>query len=332
MDSGHEKPRVIYMGTPEFAVPALERLAASERCELALVVTQPDRPAGRGKKLVSPGVKVEADRLGLRVFQTGTLRDARVRQQIIDARPDLVVVAAFGMILGKWILGLPPRGCINLHASLLPKYRGANPIAAAIAMGEQETGVTLMRMDRGLDTGPVYASRSIGIAEDDTTESLTPKLAGLAAELLSDNLGALLDGTFEAVPQGTGATLTRLMTKDDGWLDFARPAADLERHVRAMWSWPRAWTVAIDGSRIQVHRARVSGIELDPGEVRYIGRQVVVGCGDGSLELVRVQMPGGKPIEGNALLQTPLLRDGAVFGTTGGPGELPPLVTPVEEP
>lgn len=326
------KPRVIYMGTPDFAVPALERLADSELCEVALVVTQPDRVAGRGKKLQSPAVKVAADRLGLPVLQTGTLRDPEVRQRITDARPDLIVVAAFGMILGSWILDLPTHGCVNLHASLLPKYRGANPIAAAIAMGERETGVTLMRMDRGLDTGPMYANVTIVVGDDDTTESLTPKLADVAGDLLIEHLGALLDGTAEPAPQPDGATLTRQMSKADGWIDWSRPADEIERHVRAMWSWPRAWTTAENGERIQVHRALVSdSVPGASGMVHHDGDRVLVSCGKDALELVRVQLPGGKPIEGHPLLQTKALGPQTTLGQLDAPDQLPPLVTPVDE-
>lgn len=325
------KSRVMYMGTPEFAVPGLRRLAASNECDITLVVTQPDRPAGRGKKLTSPAVKVAAEELGLPVLQTNSLRDPDIRKRIIDEQPDLIVVAAFGMILGKWILELPTHGCVNLHASLLPKYRGANPIAAAIAMGERETGVTLMQMDRGLDTGPMYASASLEIAPDDTTESLTPRLADLAGDLLQANLRPLLAGVLEATPQGPGATLTRLMTKNDGWLDFERPAIELERHVRAMWPWPRAWTVLDDGSRMQVHRVRVvDGVDVSPCVVEHHDREVLVGCGQGSLEMLRVQLPGRKPIEGNALLQLPQLSPGSVMGQQGGPEDLEPLVRPVD--
>lgn len=323
------KPRVIYMGTPDFAVPPLERLAVSERCDVALVVTQPDRAAGRGKKLQSPPVKLAADRLGLPVLQTGTLRDPRVRQRIIDIQPDLIVVAAFGMILGRWILELPPRGCVNLHASLLPKYRGANPIAAAIAMGERETGVTLMRMDRGLDTGPVYASKSIVVDDDDTTESLTPKLAGVAGDVLVEHLDSLLRGTATASAQPGGATLTRQMTKADGWIDWAKPADETERHVRAMWPWPRAWTTDASGNRVQVHRAIVvDSLPGVAGSVHHVGGRVVVSCGKDALELTRVQLPGGKPIEGHALLQATALADGSVLGQADGPGDVPPLVSP----
>lgn len=325
------KPRVMYMGTPAFAVPALQRLARTGLCDLTMVVSQPDRPAGRGKKLTPPAVKLAAEELGLPVLQTQTLRDPDVRQRITDEKPDLIVVAAFGMILGRWILELPPRGCVNLHASLLPKYRGANPIAAAIAMGERETGVTLMGMDRGLDTGPMYASSSLDVAPGDTTESLTPRLADLAGELLQTNLGPLMDGSLEATPQGPGATLTRLMTKEDGWLDFSRPADELERHVRAVWPWPRAWTVLEDGSRMQVHVARVAeDFASTPGVVAHRDRRVFVGCGTGALELVRVQLPGRNPIESNALVQAPQLLGGAVLGQEGGPESVEPLVRSIE--
>jgi methionyl-tRNA formyltransferase len=321
--------RVIYMGTPEFAVPSLLQLAESESCEIALVITQPDRPAGRGKKLVSPAVKIAADELRLPVLQTGTLRDPEVRQRIIGVRPDLIVVAAFGMILGKWILELPERGCVNLHASLLPKYRGANPIAAAIAMGESETGVTLMQMDRGLDTGAMYAQSRIDIAPDDTTETLTPKLAEVAGDLLASNLDALLAGQLTPEPQPEGATLTRQMTKSDGWLDFHRPADELERHVRAMWSWPRAWTTTDDGERVQIHAARVvDDMELQPGIVVHRGKKVLIGCGTDALELVRLQLPGGKPIEGNAILQAPALKDASTVGKSAAPEITGPLVVP----
>jgi methionyl-tRNA formyltransferase len=324
------KPRIMYMGTPEFAVPALERLAFSDACEVVLVVTQPDRPAGRGKRVVSPSVKVAADRLGLPVLQTGTLRDPAVRERIIRVQPDLIVVAAFGMILGRWILDLPARGCVNLHASLLPKYRGANPIASAIAMGEERTGVSLMRMEQGLDTGPVYATSDIHVGRE-TTESLTMKLAQLAGDTLANHLDALLAGTIDAQPQEEGATLTRLMTKNDGWLDFSRTALELERHVRAMWSWPRAWTTTADGSRIQLHETAVDQeTRLSAGTVRNDGRVVLVGTGDGALVLRRIQLPGGKPIESHSIAQVPALADGAVLGGMGAPERVTPLVVPVE--
>lgn len=323
--------RIVYMGTPEFSVPALETLAASDVADVALVVTQPDRPSGRGKKLVSPAVKSAADRLGLPVLQTGTLRDPDVRQRIVALEPDLIVVAAFGMILGKWILELPARGCVNLHASILPKYRGANPIAAAIAGGETTTGVTLMHMDRGLDTGDIYATASLDIFASDTTESLTPRLASIASELLHENLAELVDGSLTRRPQGACATLTRPMSKNDGWLDFSRPAMELERHIRAMWPWPRAWTTTSRGDRVQVHRAGVArDASIEPGAIAHLGKRILVGTGGGALELIRVQIPGGKPIEGTAVLQSPSLAVGQQLGVTGGPEMVTPLVVPAD--
>lgn len=326
------RARVMYMGTPDFSVPSLEALARSHLCDLALVVTQPDRPAGRGKKHASPAVKTAAERLGVPVLQAATLRDPEVRQRIIDVQPDLVVVAAFRMILGKWVLELPPRGCINLHASLLPKYRGANPIAAAIAEGEEVTGVTLMQMDQGLDTGAVYATIPVAIASDDTTESLTPRLATAAGALLHGHLASLLDGSLTAAPQGEGATVTRQMTKADGWLHFTRPAVELERHARAMWPWPRAWTTDTEGERIQVHAAGIAeGEAVGPGEVAHRGGEVLVGTGEGALVLRRVQMAGRRPIEGDALLRLQALSEGRTLGGVDAPGDLPPLVIPVRD-
>lgn len=325
------EPRIIFMGTPGFAVPALERLAARNDVDLRLVVTQPDRPAGRGRKHVSPPVKEAADRLGLAVIQAPTLRDPDARQRIVDVGPDLVVVVAFGMILGAWILHLPRRGCVNLHASLLPKYRGASPIAAAIAEGERATGVTLMQMDRGLDTGAMYGTSGIDITLSDTTESLTTRLATVAGELLDRHLGALLDGSLVAIPQGEGATLTRPMVKDDGWLDVARPADELARRVRAMWPWPRAWSTAPDGERIQVHAATVSrALDRPPGTVIHDAGSVLVATGDGSLVLTRVQLPGGRPIEGRAIAAVRALQAGTVLGAVGQPRDLKPLVVSVD--
>lgn len=323
--------RVIYMGTPAFAVPALDRLAQRDDVEVALVVTQPDRPAGRGRKLAPPPVKEAAGRLGLPVLQVSTLRDPDTRRRIADVAPDVVVVAAFGMILGKWILDLPVYGCLNLHASLLPKYRGANPIAAAIAEGERETGVTLMRMDRGLDTGPILASSGITISSSDTTESLTESLADLAAELLDRSLTEVVSGALMPQEQPAGATMTRPMTKNDGWLDLSRPAIGLESHVRAMWPWPRAWTTLEDGERLQVHAADVEQhVNLGPGAVRHADGRVLVGTGDGALALKRILLPGARPIEGAAISQSRALADGVVLGEVGRPEGLSPLVIPVE--
>jgi methionyl-tRNA formyltransferase len=317
------------MGTPEYALPALKALANSDRVEVPLVVTQPDRPQGRGRKLQSPPVKVAADAVGLETLQVSTLRGEATRQRLEHAAPDLVVVAAFGIILGPRTLNLPRLGCVNLHASLLPKYRGANPIAAAIAMGEDTTGITLMQMDRGLDTGPILATRQISIGGQDTTATLTDRLAVLGAELLIDHLEALRTGTLVPMDQPPGASLTRPMTKDDGWIEWNNPSRMIDCHVRAMIPWPRAWTTLPDGTRLQVLNVKPdesNQIEDGPGIVLIRNRVVSVCTGDGSVRITTAQLPGGRAIEGHALTDKLSSWNGSVLGKSDGPGELAPLV------
>jgi methionyl-tRNA formyltransferase len=273
-----------------------------------------------------------ADRLGIPTLQTSSLKPAGIGAHLENVAPDLIVVAAFGIILGPRTLQLPRLGCVNLHASLLPAYRGANPIAAAIAKGESETGVTLMRMDRGLDTGPVLAMRSLAILPDDTTATLTGKLAQVGADLLTDSLGGLLAGVLPDRPQGPGATLTRPMTKDDGWIDWHQPAAGIERHVRAMLPWPRAWTTFPDGSRLQVLVASVEmqALDAEPGTLLVDGSRCEVATGDGVLQLEEVQLPGGKPLPGRAIADRLKDRHGQVLGREGQPEQLSPLVRNLE--
>lgn len=330
------KPRLIYLGTPEFAVPALKSLAARPDIDLALVVTQPDRPAGRGRHLTPPPVKIAASELNLPILQTHTLRDPDIRARITDLAPDLIVVAAFGLILGRWILDLPAHGCVNLHASFLPNYRGANPIATAILNGDPVTGVSLMRMEPGLDTGPVFATASIPILPTDTTESLTPRLAELAAHLITDHLDALLDSSIPAIPQPDTATLTRPLVKADGRLDWTSPAPVLERQIRAMWPWPRAFTTLPDATAtaLQIHAATLT----DPSTVENVpsaspaglilpnpsatadgkpGILVATGTSSdrGALLLTTVQLPGGRPLSGPALTNHPALTPGTILGS-----------------
>lgn len=320
--------RIVFLGTPSYACPALEHLASRGDCEVVLVVTQPDRPAGRGRKLQAPAVKTLAFDLGLPIVQTGSLRTAEARLPLVTAQPDLIVVAAFGLILGTSVLSLPPNGCVNLHASLLPAYRGANPIAAAIASGERRTGVSLMRMERGLDTGPVYGRESFDIMTEDTTESLTGCLAERGADLLDRLLPALLDGTADAEAQGTGATCTRPMVKDDGWIDWTLPAVEIERHVRAMWPWPRAWTTLPDNSRVQIHAAEVIAgqHEVVPGTIAPSGSDMLIQCGEDTLRLVTVQVAGGKPGDGTVLRTRVPAGSDSLLGQTGGPPDLMPLL------
>ena len=289
--------RVIFMGTPQFAVPALRAL--DEHHQVVGVVTQPDRRAGRGRKVVvSPVKQVALDR-ELPLFQPKTLGGPEVLARLAGWHPELIVVAAFGQLLPGPVLDLPSYGSINVHASLLPRYRGAAPISAAILDGEPVTGITIMRMDEGLDTGPILDQVECPIAPDDTTASLTAKLAELGAQLLVETLDGWLEGAIEARPQDDdAATYCDQLEKKDGLLDWSQPAAYLDRQVRACDPWPGAYTTW-QGRRLKVLRARPhpgwKG-EGRPGQVLEMGEDVGVVTGQGALELVEVQLAGKNPM------------------------------------
>lgn len=308
-------PRVVFMGSPSFAIPALEALAGAY--SVVGVVTQPDRPAGRGSRLRPPAVKGAAERLGLPVFQPEELSRPEALASLRDWAPDVIVVAAFGQILPPDLLALPPHGCLNIHASLLPRWRGAAPIAAAILAGDAVTGVTLMRMDEGVDTGPILARREEPIRPDDTTGTLTERLARLGAELLMEVLPRYLRGEVRPVPQSEeGVTYCRPLKKEDGRLDWARPAAELERQVRATNPWPGAFTFW-EGQMLKVWRAaahpdRVG--EMPPGTVIPMGDGAAVVTGQGLLELLEVQMAGKNPLPIEAFLRGRRNFIGAVLG------------------
>lgn len=313
--------RVAFFGTPAFAVPSLTALANHDNVAVCLVVTQPDRPAGRQRRLHSPPVKVAAEGLGLPVLQPLSLRDQSVQTTLRNLGADLFVVAAFGRIFGRSTLEAPRSGCLNLHASILPGYRGASPIAGAILDGADVTGVSLMKMDRGLDTGAVLATIEEPISAGDTTESLTERLADRAAALLEASLKPYLRGALVATPQGAGATLTRPLTKEDGWLDWSEPAEALERRVRALWPWPRAWTTVDTGVEkvvLQVHSAEVSRQDDasagPPGALSVREGAFLIRCGAGALKLNRVQLPGGQPQPFDVVARRFGLRDGAKLG------------------
>jgi methionyl-tRNA formyltransferase len=326
-----EPIRIVYFGTPEYAVPTLEALASDERVRIPLVVSQPDRPAGRGRHLTPPPVKIAANLLGLPVYQPETLRSEADRSAIAALSADLFVVAAFGKIFGPKLLSLPRMGSINLHASNLPDFRGASPISAAILDGNFRTGVTLMGMDTGLDTGPILAQQSIDIEPTDTTASLTPKLAHLAANVMIEALDDLLLGRLTPVPQDDAqATITRPMVKADGWIEWSQPAVQIERQVRAMWDWPRAWTT-LNGSPIQIHRASIhhEPPELRPGEVKLDASRAIVGTGGGQLVIDTAQAAGGKPLPG--VLAFHRASDGPIILGAVGKPDMPslPLIRPV---
>lgn len=285
--------RLIFMGTPEFAVPILDALTRTEH-SIVGVYTRPDQPAGRGKQLQSAPIKQLALARGLPIFQPATLRASDVVAQLRALAPDLIIVAAYGLILPREVLAIPARGCINAHASLLPRHRGAAPIAAAILAGDTETGVTLMQMDEGLDTGPILAQRAILIADDDTTGTLTPKLARLAADLLIETLPRILTGQVTPQPQDSArATRCKPIKKEDGRIDWTRSAEEIARRVRAFNPWPSAFTFW-NGTMLKILRAHASShrIEAEIGRVVQIGKEIGVICGEGVLMLGEVQLAG----------------------------------------
>ncbi len=294
--------RVVFMGTPEFSVPSLAALAECENVVLA--VTNPDRPAGRGQSLSAPPVKVEAARRGIPVFQPEKAKAPESVARIAAEDPDLIVVVAYGHILPPSILSIPRHGCINVHASLLPKYRGAAPINWAIARGETATGVTIMKMDPGMDTGPMLHVRSIPIGEDDTAGTMFPKLAALGAEALAEALRKLHDGTLKETPQDNAlATYAPMLKKEHGLIDWSRPARELRDLVRGMTPWPSAYALH-GGKTLKVLAAAVADGGGAPGDVAAVGKDgIVVACGEGALRLVQVQPEGGKAMSAWAYAQ-----------------------------
>ena len=289
--------RIVFMGTPEFAVPSLRGL--DEAHQVVGVVTQPDRPAGRGRRLEEPPVKEAALARALEVFQPRTLRQPEAVQRLASWQPEVIVVAAFGQILRPEVLALPPHGCLNVHASLLPRYRGAAPIPAAILAGDEKTGVTIMRMDEGLDTGPILTQAEWPIGPQDTTGKLTGELAELGARLLIETLPAWLAGGLQAQAQEESlATYCRTLQKQDGLLHWALPAARLERQVRACDPWPGTYTTW-QGQILKVLRARPRPFPVGAktGQVIALGEGAGVVTGEGVLELLEVQLAGKKAME-----------------------------------
>ncbi|HNN14791.1 MAG TPA: methionyl-tRNA formyltransferase [Anaerolineales bacterium] len=292
--------RVLFMGSPDFALPTLSALV--KHYDVVGVVTQPDRASGRGRELKAPPVKRLAQELNIPIIQPVKLREPEAMRQVLEWGPDLIVVAAFGQILKKDILDLPQYGCINVHASLLPRWRGAAPINAAVLAGDEETGVTIMKMDVGLDTGPMLAMKSIRIQPDDTAGTLFEALSTLGADLLIETLPAYMESGLMPQPQPEeGATYAPMLKKEDGLLDFTQPAVNLERRVRAMNPWPGAW-FEWNGAPLKVHKAHVGQGMAAAGKRTVEQNQPAVGTGSGVLILDEVQPPGRKSMNGKAFL------------------------------
>ena len=292
--------KIVFMGSPNFSLPGLRALA--KNYQVIGVVTQPDRASGRGRETKMPPVKALALELGIPIMQPEKLRAPEAMQQLLDWKPDLIVVAAFGQILKKDVLDLPPFGCLNVHASLLPRWRGAAPINAAILHGDEETGVTIMQMDVGLDTGPMLAKRSMRLSADDTAGSVTEALSHLGANLLIETLPDYLSGNITPQPQSEeGVTYAPMLKKEEGRLDFTRAAITLERQIRAFNPWPGTF-MDFEGALLKIHKAHVEGAVASVGQRLVYQEQPAVGARDGLLILDEVQPAGKKSMSGKSFL------------------------------
>jgi len=293
--------RIVFMGSPEFSLPTLQIL--SEHYMISGVVTQPDRPAGRGRTMTSPPIKILAESLGLPVIQPRRLRETQAMRQLQAWNPDLIVVAAFGQILRQEVLDLPPFGCINVHASLLPRWRGAAPVQAAILHGDEVSGVTIMKMDAGIDTGDILSQKAVPILPADTGESLGKRLAPIGADLLIETLPRYIRGEIEPVHQTEdGASYAPMLKKEDGQLDFSQPAAALERTVRAMQPWPGAFTYW-QNQPLKVYKAQIASGPVKPGERLVVSGMPAIGTSQGVLVLEEIQPAGKRPMPGDVFLR-----------------------------
>ena len=296
-------PRIVFMGSPEIAVPTLRGLA--QFYPVVGVVTQPDRPAGRGRLPKPPAVKLAAAAEGIPVIQPEKMKDPGVFETLQEWNPDLIVVMAFGKILRKKVLDLPRYGCINIHASVLPRWRGASPIQAAILAGDSETGISIMQMDSGMDTGAVYAIERCPIDPQDTAATLSEKLANLGADLFLRSLPLILDGTLSAKPQSDeGVTYAPLISKEDGKLDFRLPAFQSERKIRAYNPWPTAYFFH-KGSNIKVYKAHIvetSTMDRVPGKTFVYRGLPAVMTGEDALVFDEIQSAGRKVLSGKDFL------------------------------
>ena len=296
--------RIVFAGTPGFAVPALDAVVAAGH-QVAAALTQPDRPSGRGLAAAASPVKQAAARLGIPVLQPASLKTAEVQAELRALAPDALVVAAYGLILPQAVLDLPRLGAINIHASLLPRWRGAAPIHRALLAGDRETGIAIMRMEAGLDTGPVFLREAMPILPDDTAGTLHDRLAALGARLVVEALDGLARGTLTATPQPVeGVTYAAKLEKDEARIDWRRPAAEIERQVRAFNPFPGA-AARVRGTEVKIWRAATADGAGEPGAVIEVGPTgiVVAGGGGGALRLEELQRAGGKRLPARDFLR-----------------------------
>jgi methionyl-tRNA formyltransferase len=309
--------RLVFCGTPQFAVPTLKALHVAH--DIELVVTQPDRPSGRGMQLVAPPVKQIALEAGLLVVQPEKIKNNQeFRAQLEATQPEAIIVVAYGRIIPKWMLDLPRHGNLNLHASLLPKYRGAAPIQWAVANGEPVIGVTTMRIDEGLDTGDMLLQRELPIAPDQTAEDVFPLLAEMGAPLMAETLNGLEAGTITPKKQDEAlATLAPILKREDGQLDFRRPAMEIYNRWRGFQPWPGTYTY-FRGKKLVLHRMRpmeLRGEQSTPGETRVEHDRLFVDCGAGTrIEIFEVQPEGKKRISAADFLHGYQLKTGDRLG------------------
>jgi len=305
-------PRVIFMGTPAFAVPSLRALHEGEYPVLC-VVTQPDRPKGRRQRRMPPPIKVFAEEKGYPLLQTGSVRTPDVLERIRDLRPDVIAVVAFGALLPRALLEIPPMGAVNIHASLLPKYRGPAPIQWAVINGEEKTGVTAMQMDAGLDTGDILARAETPVLGEDTAETLYDRLSEMGAALLVETLEKKAAGTLTPVPQDhERATYAPMLKKSDGRIDWNAPADAIERRIRGLTPWPGAFTLWRD-QPIRIFKARImpEGEAAIPGTVLESKETLRVATGKGTLCLLELQPASGRRMPVNAFLRGNRIPEGS---------------------
>ncbi len=292
--------RIVFMGTPDIAVPALNGLINAGH-EISCVYSQPPRKAGRGQAIRLSPVQTAAQFLGLPVRYPDSLKAKSDQEELIAFQPEMIVVIAYGLILPSQIIKAPPFGCLNIHVSALPRWRGPAPIQRAIMAGDAETGVTIMRMDDGIDTGPLLLQKMLPIGPDATAGDLHDELGGMGAELVVEAISGLLRGDVHEVPQSNvGATYARKLSRDEGRIDWGLPAVQIERNIRALNPWPGAW-FEFKGERIRIHRASVKNISGVASAV--IDADPTIACGEEALKLEILQRAGRKPIEGAAFLR-----------------------------